>query len=591
MMKLTSIGKLLAVCVVFWGAMPSLALPKYGRTILPFPDHMDDGDQAMAQEVLKLQVYQDHEDPNHYYYVPPFHIRQYTHGAAGLTLHAHNIKQFAAANEEINGRMKYMEEYHQTRLSALEMQIAADRERVNEAMRKLEEAIDGGNARIIELRERFLAREEAVLNRSLGERDNAREIISHGGTLLPLSLRKSYNENIIMKLAQAGVNVPYTGNEDADEMFVKIKTIVQDFASSYGGFMSVNIYGGFTQAQVDALRAYKAKYMPALKVSLLPVETLRFFSLTEWQNDPNAWSFSSKMFRNITGAGDYLGASVVMDTSISGSLGLAEHLQPFVLPVGIKAVFKEVAEPTEAYLDCDFSTGYEVKGRADVRDGLIIYDNDITNTINASDHSRGACNLEYISGDRGSAEFKALESMEKEFERMRLDRTYLAQSEKESYYQSLMADIQNNRRQDEPKHYRVVRSFNERGWTQVVVEAFTKAADFHWHTNIQDMSNLSEVKFSKHIFVQGHEVVERNVPTNLCLVFNRTTNSYDRCTTLEEEQSLQMQKAITQASRSPECATITDPFECGRKRDEARSVERVGDTTPVDDTLLVTAIH
>jgi len=572
-------------------SLPLSALPKYERTMLPFPDRMDEGDQLMAQEVLQLQVYQDHEDENQYYFVPPFHVRQYTQGAAGMALQNHNVKQFAAANKEIKNRVRYLLEYDNGQIQSFEKSVAETRSRVEIALQKLEDAIERGNEVIIKIRERNLASEEDNLKKAIKDLDEAKERLHAQGTLAPLSIRKGLNEQIVMELAQAGINVPYDGNQDPGVSFIQLKDTIKDFASSYGGYLSANVYGGFTQGQVDALRAYKQKYMPHLKISLLPIEKLTFFSLTEWQNDPNAWSYSSKMFRNITGAGDYLGAAIVMDTTIAGSLGLAEHLQPFVLPVGIKARFKQAAEPTEAELTCDFSAGYSVQGRADVRDGLVIYDNDITNTISSSDFSNGACKLHYISGDRGSAQFKALEAMEQQFENIRIHRTILAHEEKTAYYKSLLEDIQKNRRQEEPKYRRIVRQLTAQGWSTVVVEGLTRAADFHWHTNIQDVNHVSEVKFTKHIYIAGSEMVERDLPTNFCLVFNSMTNAYDKCTTDEEKQALDMQRASRAVAQTPECANTVDPFECGKNRDQAGLTRREGPRVPVNDTVLVNALH
>lgn len=589
-MKLANVLCLL-LSQLFLVSLPSRALPKYERTMLPFPDHMDEGDQLMAQEVLQLQVYQDHEDENQYYYVPPFHVRQYTQGAGSMMLHNYSVKQFAAANKEIKNRIRYLMEYDNVQIQNYEKSAAESRSRVEIALQKLEDAIERGNETIIKLRERNLASEEDNFKKAVKDLDEAKERLQALGTLVPLNMRKALNEQIVMELAQAGINVPYDENQDPGVSFIQLKDTIKDFASSYGGYLSANVYGGFTQEQVDALRAYKQKYMPRLKISLLPVEKLTFFSLTEWQNDPNAWSYSSKMFRTINGAGDYLGAAIVMDTTIAGSLGLAEHLQPFVLPVGIKATFKQAAEPTEAELTCDFSAGYSVQGRADVRDGLVIYDNDITNTISSSDFSNGACSLRYISGDRGSAQFKALEAMEQQFENMRIHRTVLAHEEKTAYYKSLLEDIQKNRRQDEPKYRRVVRQLTSQGWTTVVVEGLTRAADFHWHTNIQDVSHVSDVKFTKHIYIAGSEIVQRDLPTNFCLVFNGGINAYDRCTTEEEKQALDMQRASRMVAQTPECANTTDPFECGRNRDQAGLTRRDGPRTPVNDTVLVNALH
>ena len=75
------------------------------------------------------------------------------------------------------------------------------------------------------------------------------------------------------------------------------------------------------------------------------------------------------MFITAKGSGDYLGAAITLPISISGSFGLAEHLGPFVLPVGIKATLRQIYEPADAILHCDFSSGFDIYARSDVRDG------------------------------------------------------------------------------------------------------------------------------------------------------------------------------------------------------------------------------
>jgi len=301
----------------------------------------------------------------------------------------------------------------------------------------------------------------------------------------------------------------------------------------------------------------------------MPIEKLSFFPLTEWQHGNDKISDISKMFRQINGSGDYLGAAIVMDTSIAGSLALAEHLAPFVLPVGIKATLKQQINPTEAVLNCDFTNGFSVKGRADARDGLVIFDNDITNTMKATDNNSGGCTLKHISGDLQAAEYEAMVRMEEILSDMQFRRTNLSQAEKNAYYRGVMADIESNRRTEEPHYTYLSRVFTGHGWESVLIEGLTRAADFHWHTNVQDVSNISNVKFTKEISIKGHKTIERELPTNLCLVYNSAVNSYDRCTEVEEESAKTMQQSMNNASQSDACRGLIDPFECGRKRDSA----------------------
>lgn len=564
-------------------SVPSLALPKYERTTLPIPANLDDGEEFLIQEVVKLEVYQDADNPNQYYYVPPFHVRQYTRGAAGMLLHAHNIKEYVEAQTEIDKRNNFDID----KIAELRAQVEKDQEAVQMAERKLDEAMERGTERLIKIYEERLARELEALTLSKERLRIDEQIVRDGGTLLPRGTNKVFNDRISASLARAGLDVHYDINADPNISFEILKQAVKEFSQSYGGFISVNAYAGFTQAQVDALAAYKLKYAPNIKVSLLPVDKLSFFALTEWQGKPSTGMHMSKMFRQINGAGDYLGSALVMDTTIAGSFGLANHLAPFILPIGIRATFKHTPKPSIAELNCDFTTGYEVWGRADVKDGLVIFDNDITNTISGEDRAYGACNYTHISGDQDSAHFAALQEMEKVFSDIQIKRTLLAPKEKQAYLDGVMADIQNNRRLDEPTYTQIIRRFTGSRWENIIIEGITRAADFHWHTNIQDISNLSKVKFSKRIAVHGDKTIERDLPVNLCLVYNSELNAYDRCIPAEELQADNMHQSTMMASQSEACQNITDPFECGQKRDQAGETTRRPPVPATNDNILL----
>lgn len=355
-----------------------------------------------------------------------------------------------------------------------------------------------------------------------------------------------------------------SASDDPDTLVDAISLKLEELSNSYGGFISVNVYGGFTRSQYEALAAYRLKYFPGIKVSLLPIEKLTFFSLTEYQKEHE--NQSSKLLGQIQGSGDYLGAAVVLDATIAGSEGLAKHLAPFVLPVGIEATFKQQLLPTEAELDCDFSDMFQVQGRADVRDGLVIYDNDITNTISPTDSSQGACNIALKSGDSSSAHFAALQALEKKYDELRLQRTILTQQEKKAYFQGVLNDIQNNRRQGGDRYTTIFKWLNPYSWFEdVAVESLAAASDFHWHTNIQNVKNLSSVKFKKQISIKGHQTAVKRLAPNFCLIYNTALRAYDRCVEVEEEDAKSMSESSYDASLA--CPNAADPFECAIQRD------------------------
>lgn len=563
-------------------ALPNLALPTYEQTILPFPNRIDAADKFMAAEVTNLVVYQDSKDPHQYYYVPPFHIRQYRQGAAGMLLHNHNIRQYAEAKETIDGRDEYAARYSQERLLMLTERINYyEGLRIN-AEQQYEEALASNDPNLA-LWEDQLRRHVELCNNSIARLERAEQLMETVGNLLPASLKRSYNTRIMYKFAAAGFGVSDNGIEDPDIVYENLKTALDDFSETYGGYLSFNAYGGFSRAQLDALIAYKTKYMPHIKISLLPIEKLTFFGLTESKQYASKGTSATTLFGQVNGAGDYLGAAIIMDITLAGAMGLVEHLAPFVPPVGIKATFKQQMEPAEAELDCDFSSGFLVNGRSDVRDGLIVFDNDVTIKLNAQDHSRGGCHLKHISGDLASAEYLALTELEKELETAHLRRTSLAHQEKEKYYKGVIDDIHHNRRDSRGKIRTISRLITQNGWQQsAIVELASQAADFHWHTNVQNVSNISNLKFHKRISVRGHKTIEKELPLNLCLVWNPDVQAYDRCSEIDDREAINMQTAMKQAFESTACKDIADPIECGKQRDK-EGIPRHGRGSSIHD--------
>lgn len=556
----------------------SQAIPSYERTSLTTKSPLSESEQAMLAAVINLPVYKDSQDPNLYYYSPPLRIKQYRQGAASLWPKTQSIKIYAEAIKEIESRSKYLDNYTNNRFKELEQAIESKYINVRTAEAKLGEALLRGNQDIIDLYRQGLARETSFLNTSLAELAEAKELMQTKKHLVPAGLVKIQNERIVMKLAFAGFDVPYDGTEDPDLSFLKLKESVRDFSKSYGGYLSMNVYGGFSKAELDALIEFKQKYAPHIKVILLPIEKLTFSSLTE------------EYIGKINGSGDYLGANIVIDTTVAGSFGLVQHLAPFVPPVGIVATLKQQMEPTEARLNCDFSNGFAVYGRADVRDGKEVFDNDVTMNLTAHAKSDGACYLMHFSGDLASAEYQALIELEKKLNEVQLYRTNLSYAEKERYYKGVIDDVQRNRRDSRAIMTIAKESYNNNGWSkEKLIKNLSSAADYHWHTNNQNVNNIASLKFTQNISIHGHKTIEKALPLNLCLVYNPEVNAYDRCTELDETGANNVQKAIKEASESDACKDAEDPFDCGTRRDKAAPPKN-GRASSLNDRALLDEI-
>lgn len=558
MQKSLSIKRLFLCFTILLLTFPTSALPKYQSTKLPHPDpkQLAEADHEMIKTVLALEVRQDAKDPNTYYYVPPFHIRQYTQGAASLMAHTEKLRDFNEAKKIMTER----ENFDPDTIPAFKQEIKEAEANIKEAKSKLAEALIGGNESVIELYKEILAESKKALD------DLKVEIVERKKEAI-----RRLDRLASLHLALMGHDVNVSQCTDNNMAFLALKQSASEAAMSYGGYLSFNTYAGFTQKQLEALRAYKSKYMPEITVALLPLENLTFKPLTEMQYDPDLGSKSSKIFTRVKGSGDYLGTTIVLDTTVAGAIGMATHLPPFILPVGISATYKEQSEAFDAELKCDFSSGYRIKGRADVKDGWVIYDNDITNTIKAEDSADGGCSLKLYSGDKGSAEYKAFQALEEELNKLHVHRSTLSHWEKQRYYEAVQADIQQNRPTSSTSKGWVMAAFAAFGFVPgVIVAGLSHAADFHWHTNIQDVENFSKFKYQKRFTVENaHQSITRDLPVNLCLVYNLATKAYDRCTEEEFIKADNMRKSMDQVQKSDECKNAKDPWECASNRASA----------------------
>lgn len=561
------------------------AIPKPDRTNLPLPSKLDESDKDLLYEALQLQVYQDSEDPNQYYYMPPLHFKQYVEGAGSMNLNKHNVDHYGQAQIALSNLDSYRLEYTIQRLAELKNDIEKAENKIKEAKKAvaaarkdLESARSKGDEESIAFYTEWLQEEtnsyEAAkkdLQNIQTELNHAKSLAENNQHLLPPGMGRSYFDMAIRHISLMGAKMAISTGGKLEEVERAINDKMTELGGGDGGYISANVYGGFTQSQRKALAAYRAKFLPNVKISLLPLEKLSFVPLSEWQKDPKRTDTDlTTMFANIGGSGDYLGLAITMNITISGSTGLAANLGPFIPPMGVKATFKEKLNPVKASLNCDFSNGYEVKGRTDIRDGAIIFDNDITKILKDEDHSNGACNLKVESGDINAAHLKAVEELERFFESMRITRTTLAKDEKEAYLKKVEADIENNRHTGGSRYEGIFHGIPGLGTLAgFIVPVLTKASDFYWHTNIQDVKKLSTVKFTKEIDIKGHQTVERDLPTSLCLIYNQSTNTYDRCTSFEEQDALTMPQAAAKAKDSPTCKEATGPYKCGELRDKA----------------------
>ena len=386
---------------------------------------------------------------------------------------------------------------------------------------------------------------------------------------LRLEIIKNNDNRASVYLATMGHDVDLSQCNE-DEQILRLKKGLQEASQSYGGYLGISVYGGFTKEQLEALKLYRTKYMPHIAIDLLPIERLGFKPLTSTQYDKDLGASSNRIFTNVKGSGDYLGASIVLDLSVEGGKSLAMHLGPFIVPVGIVATFRHKMEPFEAELRCDSLAGFISKARVDNKDGAVLWDNDVSKDLFDKDLGKGGCQLTIEKGDVKSAEYQALQMLEAQLEQIHIHKTQLAYAEKNMHYQKMLEDAELHQNRGNSK-LSIYETYISKGWLGVIASALSYGSDFYWHTSKHNLERLSEFKFHKKIaYGKGvTQSIDRDIPPNLCLVYNLATKAYDRCTEEEQKLAKGMQQSAEEASYSEECKNAKDYHECASRRDAA----------------------
>src|SRR6266536_552118 len=106
--------RVMTICFIYLATQNiCLAFPKPQSTKLPMPEAFLKYDPKNALNVINLDVYQDSEDPNLYFYVPPFHIQQYKQGAASPFMNSLRIGHYAKADKMLEERDAHFKEYYE----------------------------------------------------------------------------------------------------------------------------------------------------------------------------------------------------------------------------------------------------------------------------------------------------------------------------------------------------------------------------------------------------------------------------------------------------------------------------------------------
>lgn len=569
--------------------------PLATTTTLPPPKKaFDKEDVSQLSTMLSMPIYQDSNNKNLYYYVPFFRVLQHDQGAASPLLNTVKIDNVFKAHQAMN-RMQSVEETVPEHLlnDPLVLSRRKDVLDAEERLKKREEK----TLERIEKYEDLIFEAEAQKNKASIQNDqrlvDAYQKSIENYTNVIVNKRKelaectaeynkiksdfdNYTKSVVenwrmrrlyatvTNLASAGISIDIIKYNTTASLVRAINDALDELKKSIGGSLTMNIYSGFTEKQISEIRTLRTKYWPEVQFALMPANDLQFIPLTQVE-DGKGKPRENAMFKTIRGSGGYHGGTVNFDLTVDGALGLSTKLEPFVLPVGVSAVIKDRVEAVKGHVTCKYNNDFWMKGRADVTDGWLIFDNDISNNIRTDTNSNGNCEVVVEKGDYESVQFEALKKIEQNFEKHFFRKTYLTQAEARAYYNNAVdnLDYHSNKPRGQATWIKYLIPFVGKFLT---VSTLSNTRQSYWHTSKYNTGNADQLSFSEKIDKAAVEAVRRDMPAIICLFYNAENNTYDRCTRVQEEKAEGSAVAMKKAATSPECINAETLYECMAKR-------------------------
>ena len=210
--------------------------------------------------------------------------------------------------------------------------------------------------------------------------------------------------------------------------------------------------------------------------------------------------------------GNTRSCNAVIDLTYMGAM-MAQNSKrgAITFPVVFDANVKVSQPDFHGEVECDFKTGWSVKGRADVKDGWAIYDGDIYNRLHYKSLEEGGCDYEIYEGDADSAAYYTIKRIYDNYMRLKMMRGMKSSAQKDAYKAEVDRELK--RHQSQAQHtnydtYSYVRWFGG-PFGSFVSRVINFGRSIYWHTRIEDSSTEDAVKFKTTIKESNVQKTER----------------------------------------------------------------------------------
>jgi hypothetical protein len=568
----------LLAAAVTASAPSALAVPKSVSEPLPLENALlkrtgesEEGKKALAF-IMSLTTFRDNEDPSKFYYAPTVRITPNPAGAATVVTNGAAVER----RSEIDTISRQL-------LGLKTEEFMA----VRTAVRTLTERLQNDADRLTEAERHAITTVRDQLKRELRELEVRGE--SKQGEL-PAYVRDSFLERMADLFGLSGFALPMEDVKNVGRRTQKLGELSQ----SNGGLFAGNLFAGFTPAELEYVHYYKSLRaelgLPEVRLAVLPVHRLGFSSLAETLvNSRNQATDGVPLFRAFAGSGNLRAATFNFDLTLDGAEKFSSAPPPIIVPVGIKAELTVRPPRFTARLSCDFTTGWSVKGRTDIKDGLIVYNDDIYTDMVAKSiaETTKPCRLSVDGGSGAvweSAYTEALRALQHRLSSIYFHRVSLSKQEKERYWAGVQDDIAAHRHRGSNSGWSgLFAAARHLGFVGTIIGGLSNASRFYWHTNVQNVQSLDQVRFEQEIVIDQNRNIEVDISTgDMCLAWNPRLQRYLACTAEEARSAQSVDTAFDEARRSSVCATDHTTPACADERNERSPVNEHGNIAAVN---------
>lgn len=536
-MRLLSVSLFLAMLGL--SSLPALSAPTQSRSFLPIGKELvmklkNDHDMSEQEvqkfiiELNKLSFFADHANPEEidklddisvhktYYMAPYFQPSGEREVVADLVVAISALKATRAIDDLVGDFSFKLNQLRKLRRKVDGLLI----EETNYIKAiKFEEAKDQPDTNRI----KHLKNEIAKVAKAIKTANDKIEAIYKGGASeydsISESLRQEIVGNFLYGMSRLGV-------EASDEEMTKLRsknsiTVLGAMAKlrlraakGQFGLRNVIVESGLTESQMGVLSLYR-QLRPDVTIKTLPVSKVFVRSTGQTSNFGKSSEQGFMQIRDINRSsqddkqrglcGSISACNVTIEYTEQGAtITNANRVNAVFLPVVFVGDAKVSIPDFEGRFDCKFRNGWWSKGRADVKDGWVIYDGDVYNKIKYEGLDKMEdCKVEITKGDRSSAAATILMELSKYYQDMFNARTIRSESDMKKYRESVDKDIKRHAQQSQKNKGNWVQYSigwargTMSGWGAVVGTFVTMARNFYWHTRIEDTKIESVVEIHK----------------------------------------------------------------------------------------------